>query len=299
MRIMIAGAGGMLGQDVRQAVLDAGHQDVALVRAELDITDARMVADAVADACPDVVVNCAAWTDVDGAEADPEGAMLVNGRGAGNLARAAAAAGAWTIHVSSDYVFNGRKRMPYVESDAVEPICAYGWSKLEGEREVARAAPGRHTIVRSSWLFGARGKCFPRTILQRAAERDHLDVVCDQIGTPTFTGHLAGALVKLAGALGGTAGAAGSELRSRGDAARPSILHIAGAGHCSWFEFAQEIVATAGLDCQVRPVGTERYPRPAARPLYSVLGSELGMPGLPHWTEGLTEFMSQTARATA
>jgi dTDP-4-dehydrorhamnose reductase len=281
MRILITGAGGMLGQDVRRAVQAAGEEPIVLARDRLDITDAGAVAAAVAQAGPELVVNCAAWTNVDGAEDDFEAALAVNGPGAGHVAGAAAAAGAWTIHVSSDYVFDGGKFAPYVESDEVGPISAYGRSKLQGELQVAEAAPDSHTIVRSSWLFGVSGKCFPKTILRLAAERDALNVVADQIGCPTFTGHLASALVALA------------------DAPPRGLLHVAGTGQCSWCEFAQEIVATAGLACEVRPITTDQYPLPAPRPAYSVLGSERGAPALPHWTEGLAAFTSQTTGAAA
>ena len=281
MRILITGAAGMLGQDICGAAQAAGHEPIAMSRAELDITDAEAIDAAVAGARPHVVVNCAAWTNVDGAEESFDVALAVNGPGAGNVARAADAAGAWTIHVSSDYVFDGVKHAPYVESDPVGPISAYGHSKLQGELRVAEAAPEAHTIVRSSWLFGAGGKCFPKTILRLAAERDHLDVVSDQVGCPTFTGHLAGALVKLAGAppLG--------------------VLHVAAAGQCSWFQFAEEIVAAGGLDCEVRPIGSEQHPVAARRPSYSVLRTERGAPTLPDWIKGLDQFMSQTARAAA
>ncbi len=281
MRILITGAAGMLGRDVRAAAQAAGHVPIALVRAELDIADVPAVSVAVAAARPDVVINCAAWTNVDGAEQDYDGALAINGAGAGNVARAAAAAGAWTIHVSSDYVFDGRKFAPYVESDAATPISAYGRSKLQGELHVAQSAPDSYTIVRSSWLFGAGGQCFPKTILRLAGERDHLGVVRDQVGCPTFTGHLAPALVALAGAP--TLG----------------ILHVAGGGHCSWCQLAQEIVASAGLACEVRPISTEEYPLPASRPPHSVLRSERGAPSLPHWIEGLAQFMSQIAPAAA
>jgi dTDP-4-dehydrorhamnose reductase len=281
MRILITGAGGMLGHDVRSAVQAAGHDPIGLARAELDITDSTAVDAAVTRARPDVVVNCAAWTNVDGAEGDFEAALAVNGPGAGHVARAAAAAGAWTIHISSDYVFNGRKSTPYLESDPVDPVSAYGRSKLQGEFDVVEAAPDSHTIVRSSWLFGAAGPCFPKTILRLAAERDSLNVVSDQIGCPTFTGHLAIALVALAPA------------RALG------VLHVAGSGNCSWCAFAQEIVTGAGLDCDVRPITTEQYPLPAPRPAYSVLQSERAAPGLPSWREGLQEFMAQTTQAAA
>ncbi len=271
----------MLGKDVCAACEGAGNEPIALAHGELDIADREAVHAAVAHTAPDAVINCAAWTNVDGAEGNEPSAREANGRGAGNVAAAAAAAGAWTIHVSSDYVFNGRKQTPYLESDPTDPISAYGRSKLEGEVEVARAAPDGHTIVRSSWLFGAGGHCFPRTILRIAAEREQINVVSDQLGCPTYTGHLAVALVALA-----------SE-RVAG------VLHIASAGECSWFEFAQAIVAGAGLQCAVEAIATDEYPVAAARPAYSVLRSERGAPVLASWQEGLRAFMSNTARVTA
>ena len=278
MRFAITGAAGMLGQDLVAAARSAGHEVLALARAELDIADRGAVDDAIGAAGADVVVNCAAWTNVDGAETSPDDALAINGEGAGNVARAAAAAGAWTIHVSSDYVFDGTKRSPYVESDVVGPMSSYGRSKLAGEREVAVEAPGSHTIVRSSWLFGAFGPCFPATILRLAGERDELMVVDDQVGCPTFTGHLAAAMVDLA--------------------ARPArpvgIVHVAGGGDCSWYEFAREIVARAGVSCEVRPCSTAQMPRPAKRPAYSVLRSERDAPVLPDWKHGLAEYAALT-----
>jgi dTDP-4-dehydrorhamnose reductase len=276
MRILITGAGGMLGQDVARAATAAGHEIVALPRAELDICDAEAVAEAVSDAHADAVVNCAAWTDVDGAESEPEAALDVNGPGAGNVARAASEAGAWTIHVSSDYVFDGSGREPYVESDPVGPISSYGRSKLAGERAVAEAAPDAHTVVRSSWLFGTGGPCFPATILRIGAERDSIQVVDDQVGCPTFTGHLARALVQLC------------EIRP------PGLIHVAGAGSCSWFEFACEIVRAAGLSTEVAPGRTADLGRPAPRPAYSVLGTERPgeAPPLPEWRAGLADYLA-------
>jgi dTDP-4-dehydrorhamnose reductase len=281
MRILITGAGGMLGSDMTHAAAAAGHEPVALARAALDITDPRAVAAAIGSARPDAVVNCAAWTEVDGAESELEAALAINGTGAGVVAAAAAAAGAWTLHISSDYVFDGEKSEPYVESDPVGPVSAYGRSKLAGEREVAAAAPDRHTIVRSSWLFGAHGRCFPKTILRLAAERDELTVVCDQIGCPTFTGHLAEALLALA------------------EDPVPGVVHVAGAGACSWFDFAAAIVAAANARCQVRPISTEQYPTPARRPAYSVLESERGAPRLAPWERGLRAFLSELSGVAA
>jgi dTDP-4-dehydrorhamnose reductase len=278
MRFLITGAAGMLGQDLVAAAGAAGHEVVGLSRTALDITDPEAVEEAVAATRPGVVVNCAAWTDVDGAEQRVAEAAAVNSAGAGNVARAAAAVEAWTIHISSDYVFDGAKRSPYVEADRVGPVSSYGRSKLAGEQEVAEGAPGRHTIVRSSWLFGAGGPCFPATILRLAAEREELNVVDDQIGCPTFTGHLAGALL---------------DLGTRREVP-VGVVHVAGGGDCSWYDFAREIVASAGLDCRVRPCSTAEMPRPATRPAYSVLRSERGddAPILPEWRHGLTEYLA-------
>lgn len=277
MRILITGAAGMLGLDVRRAVEEAGHEAVVLTRTVLDITDEAAVAAAIGRARADAVINCAAWTNVDGAEVEPEEATAVNGAGAGNVAAGAARAGAWIVHISTDYVFNGSKASPYVESDAVDPVCAYGRSKLAGERAVAATAPDQHTIVRTAWLFGAGGRCFPKTILRAASERPELSVVADQIGCPTFTGHLAPTLVELA---------AGQ---------KPGVLHVAGGGHCSWHEFATAIVAASELDCPVHPISTAEYPTPARRPANSVLVSERGAPVLPSWRAGLEQFMSELA----
>ena len=281
MRILITGAGGMLGHDVQRAAEAAGHEPIAVPRSSLDITDAHAVMNAVAAAAPDVVVNCAAWTDVDGAEARPEDALAVNGAGAGHVAAAALAAGAWTIHVSTDYVFDGSKSEPYVESDPVAPVSAYGRSKLAGEEAVTRAAPARHTVVRSSWLFGARGKCFPKTILRLAEDRDTLSVVADQVGCPTFTGHLGQALVELA------------------ETPRRGILHVAAGGACSWYEFAAAVVAAGGVRCEVRPIGTAEYPTPARRPANSVLVSDRDAPRLPSWEDGLSAFLAERAEVAA
>jgi dTDP-4-dehydrorhamnose reductase len=276
MRLLITGAAGMLGTDVMHAASAAGHEVVAFARGELDITDPAAVDGALERVRPDAVVNCAAFTNVDGAEAEPQLAQAVNAEGAGSLAAAAAARGAWVLHVSTDYVFDGRKRSPYVESDPAAPSSAYGRTKLSGETAVAHAAPDRHTIVRSSWLFGSGGPCFPATILRLAGERAQITVVDDQLGCPTFTAHLAPALVELA------------ERRV------PGIVHVAGAGACTWFEFAREIVRRSGLACEVVPGATAALDRPATRPAYSVLGTERDgvAPRLPEWSAGLDEYLS-------
>jgi dTDP-4-dehydrorhamnose reductase len=265
----------MLGRDVTEAAAAAGHDVVALGRAELDIADRGAAIATIGAAAPECVINCAAFTDVDGAESQSELAQAVNADGAGHLAAAAEAAGAWIVHVSTDYVFDGEKRSPYIESDPVAPRSEYGRSKLAGEEAVTEAARRAHTIVRSSWLFGAHGRSFPGTILRLAGERDQLTVVDDQVGCPTFTGHLAVALVAVA------------ERRPLG------IVHLAAVGQCTWYEFAQEIVNRSGHACAVAPGTTAELGRPAPRPAYSVLGSERGgeLPRLADWRDGLDAFM--------
>lgn len=208
----------------------------------------------------DLVLHAAAWTDVDGAESDPAGAGLVNVEGTRNVA----ALGAPLAYFSSDYVFEGSKREPYVESDEPRPLSVYGRTKLEGEREVREG-----WIVRSSWLFAPTGTNFVRTMLRLAEERDELSVVADQVGCPTYVGHLAEATRELLSLPGG-------------------VWHLAADGECSWAEFARSIFEEAGVDCRVREITTEEFGRPAPRPAYSVLRSERpGAPRLPHWREGL------------
>ncbi len=222
--------------------------------------------------------------------------------------RPAAASGAWTIHVSSDYVFDGTKTSPYLESDPTGPASVYGASKLAGEQAVAAAAPRAHTIVRTAWLFGAGGPCFPATMLRLARERDALSVVDDQVGCPTFTGHLAQALVALAEAAVAPGGAASSGAAANAGAEDPAgpsggtvqpplgVLHVAAGGQCSWYEFARETLARAGSATVVNPCTTADFPRPARRPAYSVLRSERAAPALPSWQAGLAEYLARSRR---
>ncbi len=281
MRLLITGAGGMLATDVVAAAAARGHEVIGLGRDRLDVSVREAVLDAVARERPELVINCAAYTNVDGAEADPDAAAAVNAAGAGFVAQAAAAAGAWVLHVSTDYVFDGEKGTPYLESDPTGPRSVYGSTKLLGERAVALAAPETHTIVRTSWLFGVAGRCFPATMLRLASERDLLTVVDDQVGCPTFTGHLAQALVELA------------DGEPHG-----GIVHLAAAGEGSWYDFAVEIMREADANVEVRPCSTAEFPRPARRPAYSVLRSErAGAPVLPDWHEGLSAYMAARVAA--
>jgi dTDP-4-dehydrorhamnose reductase len=216
-----------------------------------------------------LVLHAAAWTDVDGAEADPQGAAAVNVGGTAHVREL----GAPLVYFSTDYVFDGRKSEPYVESDAPNPLSAYGRSKLHGEAAAGEGA----WIVRSSWLFGPTGKNFLRTMLALAKERDEVAVVGDQRGCPTYVGHLAEAVREVV------------ELP-------PGRWHLAGQGDCTWAELAEAIFEEAGLDCRVRRITTEELRRPAPRPAYSVLRSERrGAPVLPHWREGLRACLDRIA----
>jgi dTDP-4-dehydrorhamnose reductase len=275
MRLLVTGAAGMLGRDVVAAAGDAGHEVAALARADLDITDAAAVRAAVHAARPDAVVNCAAWTDVDGAEAAEEAATAVNGTGAGHVAAAAAAVNAHVIHLSSDYVFDGEATEPYTEQAAPAPRSAYGRSKLAGERAVL-AAGGRTAIVRASWLFGPHGRNFVDTMRRLGAERDEIAVVDDQVGCPTYTGHLAPALVTIA---------------ERG---LTGMLHVAGGGRCSWYELAIATFEETGIPCRVRPQHTADVGRPASRPAFSALAStRADAPILPPWRDGLRAHLAR------
>ena len=275
MKLLVTGAAGMLGRDVMLAAGNAGHDLVGFGRAELDITDAAALAKKFDLERPDIVINCAAWTDVDGAEAEEQAAFAVNGTGAGNVAAAAAAVGASVVYVSSDYVFDGAKAAPYVESDQVAPLSAYGRTKLAGE-EATIAANKRHFVVRSAWLFGIGGPNFVETMLRLAGSGNEVLVVRDQVGSPTYTWHLAYGIVRLI---------EGIEF---------GIHHMAAAGQCSWYEFAREIFEQAKVECKVLSITTEEFGRPAPRPPFSALTSQREHAiRLPSWQDGLAGYLAQ------
>jgi dTDP-4-dehydrorhamnose reductase len=274
MRMLVTGASGMLGRELCDVARAAGHDVAGLDRAALDVTDARAVRAAIADAAPDAVVNCAAWTDVDGAEADEAAATAINGAGAGHVAAAARDAGALCVQISSDYVFGGRDPDGYAEDAPTAPLGAYGRSKLAGER-AALAAGGEVLVVRSSWLFGRHGHNFVATMLRLGAERDAVTVVDDQVGCPTWTGHLAPALLEAA--------------RRR----LTGVAHLAGGGSCSWFDLARATFRAAGIDCAVHPQSTAQLGRPAPRPAWSILRStRADAPVLPAWADGLAGYLA-------
>ncbi len=286
-RWLVTGAAGMLGRDLTQAIASTGVIKLtALDRSGLDITDPERVNAAVAG--HDLVINTAAWTDVDGAETNEAQATEINGRAVGGLARACRDAGAKLIHLSTDYVFAGTGNEPYSEQAGTDPVNAYGRSKLAGE--VAVLAHDGY-VIRTSWLYGAHGRNFVSTVLRLAGTRETLDVVDDQIGQPTWTKCLADQLVSL-----GTA-----TLLGRAD---PGVYHGTASGQTTWFGLAQAAFTLAGLDpARVRPVRSDAFPRPAARPAYSVLGHdrwhELNLQPQPHWHDQLAKAYADGTFASA
>lgn len=279
----------MLGRDVVRAGQRAGHELVEVDLPELDITDEqaveRLLKRLLAEqGALDGVVNCAAWTDVDGAESKQEQAREVNAVGAGILARAAARAELPLLHLSTDYVFDGiapldgeGRPRPYVESDPTGPRSVYGSTKLEGEREVLAASP-RHTVVRTAWLYGVDGKNFVETMLRLAGERGSVQVVTDQIGSPTWSGHLAPAILGLL---------------ERGVG---GLVHLTGSGEVSWNGFATEIFRQAEVQCAVEPASSEQMARPAPRPAWSALASEREeVLAMPDWRDGLAGYLAARA----
>jgi dTDP-4-dehydrorhamnose reductase len=275
MKVLVTGAGGMLGRDVVLAAGNAGHAVAGFGHLELDVTDSEALAAKLDLERPDVVINCAAWTDVDGAEEAEEAAMAVNGTAAGHVAAAAAKVGASVVYVSSDYVFDGAKGAPYVETDQTAPLSAYGRTKLAGE-EATAAANKRHFVVRSSWLFGTGGSNFVETMLRLAATQNEVLVVRDQVGSPTYTWHLAYGVVRLI------------------EGVEYGIHHMAAAGACSWYDFAREIFEQAHVECLVLSATTDMLGRPAPRPAYSALRSQREHAiELPDWHDGLAAYLTQ------
>ncbi len=267
----------MLGRDVVLAATNAGHVVSGHSHGELDVTDTEAVLARFERDRPDVVINTAAWTDVDGAEEAEDQAMAVNGTGAGNVSGAAAAVGAKVVYVSTDYVFDGAKESPYVEVDEPAPQSAYGRTKLAGE-EATAAANRRHFVVRSSWLFGIGGRNFVETMLQLAADHGEVLVVRDQVGSPTYTWHLASGIVRL---IEGTT---------------YGIHHMAAEGACSWYDFAREIFDQAKVECNVLSATTDMLALPAPRPAYSALETQHEHAiVLPSWRDGLAGYLAQRA----
>ena len=279
MRLLVLGAGGQLGHDLGRAATDA----TALTRAQCDVTDIASVRRAFTEHRPEAVINAAAWTQVDAAEEHEPEATAVNGTGAANVALVCAERGARLCHVSTDYVFDGTAAEPIHEDAIPNPVSAYGRSKLAGERAVRDALGDAALIVRTAWLYGAQGPNFVLTMLRLARARGALRVVADQIGSPTWTGHLAPALLRLV------------ERHATG------IFHVTNSGATSWHGFATAILRQSGLDhVPVDAISTAEYPTPARRPAYSVLDNGrwrgLGESPLPSWEEGLRRYLESLER---
>ena len=257
-RWLVTGASGMLGADLIAALTSRGEPATGMDRASLDVTDAAAVIDAIARCRPDVVVNCAAWTAVDDAEASEEQALAVNAGGAANLAAASAGVGARLVQISTDYVFPGDADRPYAEDSVPAPGTAYGRTKLAGEQAVLSRLPGSGYVVRTAWLYGAHGPSFVRTMIQLADQRPTVDVVDDQHGQPTWTVDVVRQIIALAHS-----------------AAAPGIYHATSSGQTTWFGLAREIFGLLGADpARVRPIPSSALSRPAPRPANSVLGHD-------------------------
>jgi len=287
-RWLVTGAAGMLGRDLTDLLRARGEDFTPLARADLDITDPAAVAKAVSAVKPDVVVNCAAWTAVDAAEEHEEEALAVNGRGPANLAAACAEAGAFLVHPSTDYVFDGHATTPYAEDAPTDPAAAYGRTKLAGERAVRAALPDGSYIVRTAWLYGAHGKNFVKTMLRLAGNGTAPGVVADQHGQPTWTADVAAQITALID-----------------QSAPPGTYHATSSGQTTWFGFAEEIFTRYTAQDQdrnknehpervrltPRPITTADYPTPAKRPAYSVLahGSwhAAGIAPISDWKDAL------------
>ncbi|MSR05490.1 MAG: dTDP-4-dehydrorhamnose reductase [Gemmatimonadetes bacterium] len=275
-RVLLLGASGMLGRDLVAAappgidLRPQSHQDV-------DITDAAQVNRAVVSARPDIVINTACYTNVDGAEAEKDLAFRTNGAAPGLIGRAAAGVGALTVHFSSDYIFDGTQGRPIREDDAPAPLSVYGASKLEGERALA-ASGGKYLIIRTQWLFGLKGRSFPRTMWERARAGQSTKVVNDQFGHPTSSVDLARATWSV---LGGAAPA--------------GVLHIANRGVATWYDVARHVFERAGAADLVAPCTSAEFPRPARRPAWSALDTsryeKLTGSSLPRWEDALTHFL--------
>ena len=271
------GTPGQLGGDLLDEGARQGLEMVGRTQWECDITDGAAVERAIAEVRPDAVINGAAWTRVDAAEEHEAEAEAVNATGAGLVAAACASAGIRCCHVSTDYVFDGTATAPIPEDAVASPRSAYGRTKWHGEVAVRERCPD-HLIVRTSWLYGRQGPNFVLTMLRLAAERSELRVVADQHGAPTWTGHLAPAMLRLLAV------------------APPGTYHLTNSGVTTWYDFAVAIVSARGLPTEVVPISTAEYPVAAARPAYSVLDNrawrDLGEQPLPEWQEGLRSYLA-------
>ena len=285
-KILVTGANGQLGSEIKALQNAYGSFEFIFTDVEdLDITDAAALATFLGESQPSYIINCAAYTAVDKAEADLELARKINRVAPKLLAEACKARGLKLIHVSTDYVFNGTAHMPYTEDAATSPNSAYGLTKLEGEQEI-EAVCEEAVIIRTSWLYSAYGNNFVKTMLRLGKERNELGVIFDQIGTPTYARDLADAILTIVAKI-----EAGESKDAWG------IYHYSNEGVCSWYDFAYEIFRQEGIKCRVKPIGTVDYPTPAKRPHYSVMHkgkirSTFGI-SIPHWTASLSDCLEK------
>lgn len=275
MKILIAGSNGMLGHDLIEVLKD-NHELILTTSKTLDITNEKQVMDFICDVKPDLVINSAAYTDVDGCESNQELAYNVNGEGVKNLSLACRELDCPLVHISTDYIFNGKNTRPWVEDDEIGPISIYGKSKLKGE-EYIQEILDKFFIVRTAWLYGINGKNFPKTMLELAENHSQITVVYDEVGTPTYTPDLAYGISKLI------------------ETDYYGIYHLTNSGSCSWCEFAKYIFEIADADVEVIPVTASEFARPAPRPSYSVLENkkwiENGFEPLRNYKDAIKEYI--------
>jgi dTDP-4-dehydrorhamnose reductase len=275
-KVLLTGAGGQLGLELASLLPKRGHDVVTLARGELDVTDPGAVELAVEEHSPEIVINAAAYTNVDGCETETDLAYAVNALGPRNLAQACERRGCELLHVSTNYVFDGEGERPYEPFDPPNPISAYGRTKLAGEEHVMRLT-NRWYVVRSAGVYG-RGHNFVRTMLRVSGERDSLKVKNDEFISPTYARDLAEGIARIA------------------EAGRYGLYHLTNAGSCCWYEFSLEIFRLAGVETEVVPIPRSEYPLPAARPANGILSS-LGSPKLRHWSEALADYLEREAFA--
>ena len=281
MNILVTGANGQLGNEIRRRSKASVHNYIFTDVAELDITNASAVLCATEEIKPEVIINCAAYTNVDKAEDDEQTAHLINCTAVENLAAAAKQTGALLVHVSTDYVFDGRACTPYTEDADVAPTGAYGRTKLAGERAAAESGC-KYIVIRTAWLYSAFGRNFVKTMRTLTSERPTLQVVFDQVGSPTYAGDLADAILHIV---------------EGGEFERSGIYHYSNEGVCSWYDFAKEICAMSGNVCDIRPCHSDEFPSKVARPHYSVLDKtkikqSFGLE-IPHWKESLAKCIEE------
>ncbi|RMF54314.1 dTDP-4-dehydrorhamnose reductase [Candidatus Woesearchaeota archaeon] len=270
-KILVLGASGMLGNDLMKAFADLNLTGWS--SKNIDITNEKQVNERLSKLNPGIVINAAAYTDVDGCETNKEAAMKINGKAVGYIAKACKKTNSILVHISTDYVFDGNKQDGYKEDDDPNPINVYGASKLLGEQSLIKNM-NKYYLVRTSWLFGVNGKNFVETILRLAGEKNEINVVDDQFGSPTYTLDLANEIRKL--------------IESEKDF---GIYHVTNSGHCSWYEFAKEIVKLSCNNCKINPIPTEKYPLPAKRPKCSILLNTKLNTGMRHWKDALKDYM--------